>query len=266
MSVNSPLFSTGQVASGVPFDNTGINFNSTDVQAALLEVRDYSVFDSATRAITAAGSVTLTSADKTMQFLTGSAVGYTLQLPAANTLFLSTEYTIINQSSQTVQIKDGSGANLFVLSQTSVAYILLQLNGSAAGTWVYWQNTISTASGIVSYNVVTTTPFATSANADTLITSFSVTPQAGTYSIWYDAQNTASGAGAQLDCTVYKGGSAIVDSKRSNLSTAGTHIFQSSTQTISQFDGTQACDVRVNANGNSMTVGARSLLMIRLGT
>jgi hypothetical protein len=121
------------------------------------------------------------------------------------------------------------------------------------------------ASGIISYNIISSTTFSTSASVDTLITGMTVVPVAGTYSIWYNAANSSTGSGQQLDCTIYNGATAIADSLRSNLSTAGTHIFQNSTQTISQFNGTNACSVKVDANGNSMTIGFRSLLLIRTG-
>lgn len=223
------------------------------------------VFPPTSTATTASGTLTLTAASASAQVLTGSATGFSLKLPDATTLLNGQTYELYNQASTAVTLKDGSGATLFTLSQNSVAYGYLQTNGTVAGGWIFWQNVTNSGALLISYNLVSTTSFATSANADTLITGFTVTPQAGTYGIWYGAQNTASGAGAQLDCTIYNNGSAIVDSKRSNLSTTGTHIFQNSTQTISQFAGGTNCDVRVDANGNSMTVGARSLLMIRLG-
>lgn len=223
------------------------------------------IFPPTSTATTASGTLTLTSSSNTAQVLTGAASGYSVQLPNATTLALGQTYEIYNQATVPVLIKDGSGSTLLTLSQASVAYGYLQTNGTSAGGWIFWQSNTNTGTSFISYNLVSTTTFSTSANADTLITGFTIAPQAGTYAIWYGAQNTAAGAGAQLDCTIYNNGSAIVDSKRSNLSTSGTHIFQNSSQTISQFAGGTNCDVRVDANGNSMTVGARSLLLIRLG-
>lgn len=263
-----PIFQT-QVASSTPFDPTtgkGFYTPTTDVQLALEELRDHTIFTSQTQATTAAGTLTLTNANTNLQYLTGTAVGYNVQLPSALTLSLSAFYQLINTSSQTVQIKDGGGNNLFVLGQNSIGFLYLQLNGTAAGTWTTWQTGINVASGIISYNVNSTTPFSSSAAVDTLITGMSVVPQAGTYAIWYNGQNTATGSGQQSDITIYNGASPIVDSARSNLSTAGTHVYQNSTQTIASFNGTNACSARIDPNGNSITVGARSLLLIRLGT
>ena len=267
MAINTPYISSTQVASSVPFDNTGDDgFVGTDVQTALMELRDHTVYGSRTQATTAAGTLILTSADDNLQYLTGTAVGYNVQLPDATTLTNGAYYQIINQNSKVVNINDGSGALLFVLGQTSIGFITLQTNGTTAGQWVYWQININSGSGVVTYNVISSTSFSSSNNGDIIITGMTVTPQAGTYGIWYNGQNTAAGSGAQLDCTIYKGGVAIADSLRSNLSTSGTHIFQNSTQTIAQFDGTQACAVFVNPHGNSMTVTNRSLTLIRFGT
>lgn len=267
MAINGPYISSTQVASSTPFDNTtGKGFVGSDTQTALEELRDHTIYDQRTQSTTAAGTLTLTSTDVNLQYLTGTAVGYNVQLPSASTLSLSSFYQIINTSTQTIQIKDGSGANLFVLGQNSIGFLYLQLNGTAAGSWIWWQTSYNVASGIIEYNVISSTSFATSANVDTLITGMTVTPQAGTYAIWFNSQNTATGSGQQLDCTIYKGASALADSKRSNLSTAGTHIFQNSTMTVAQFDGSTACTIEVNANGNSITVNQRSMLLIRLGT
>lgn len=265
--INGRYISQFQVASSVPFDNaTSKGYVGSDVQSALEELRDHTIYDSRTQATSAAGTLTLTVNDTNLQFLTGTAVGYSVVLPSATTLSLTSFYQIINTSSQSVTIKTNGGATLFVLSQNSIGYIYLQTNGTAAGTWVWWQNPLNTASGIIVYNITSNTNFSSSANVDTLITGMSVVPQAGTYSIWYNGQNQGTGSGQQLDVTIYNGATAIADSPRSNLSTSGTHIFQSSTQTTAQFDGVNACSIRIDPNGNSMTVGARSLLMIRTGT
>lgn len=265
--MNKSGYTASPVARAVPFDNTtGKGYVGQDVQTVLEELRDHTIYDSRTQATSAAGTLTLTSSDTNLQFLTGTAVGYSVVLPDATTLSLSAFYQIINTSSQIVTIKTSGGATLFILSQNSIGFMYLQTNGTAAGTWAWWQNPLNTASGIIVYNITSNVNFSSSANADTLITGMSVVPQAGTYSIWYNAQNTGTGAGQQLDVTIYNGAAAIADSPRSNLSTSGTHIFQNSTQTTAQFDGTNACSIKVDPNGNSMTIGARSLLMIRTGT
>ena len=264
--MNYPYVSSTQVASSVPFDSTQDAFNSTDVQAALGEIRQHPVWDQDAAATTLNGTLTLTTLSKGFQLLTGSATGFTVIMPNALTTFVGQEYMLINQSSQPMTIKDGGGNILLTLAQTSIGFLMLQAQGSSAGTWVYWQTFIGVSSGVVNYNVISSTTFSSSANADTIIPGMTLNPQAGTYAIWYSSQNNGSGAGQQLNCTLYKGGTAIPDSFRSAASTANGHSFFEGTQTIAQFDGATACAVYVNANANSMTINQRSLLMIRLGT
>ena len=269
MSTNGPYISETQTAQSTPFDETtGHGFNNpaaTDVQAALEHLRDHTIYISRTQASSAAGTLTLTSSDVNLQYVTGTAVGYTVKMPDATTLALAAYYQIINSSTQSIDINNGSGTLLFSLSSNSIGFLTLQLNGTAAGTWVWWQVATSVASGIVTYNITSTTTFATSANADTLITGMSVTPIAGTYGIWYSATVTGAGAGQTLDTTIYAGASGISDSIRHDSSPSGTHIFTTSTQTIHTFDGATTCNIKVNANGNSMTVNNRSMLLIRFG-
>lgn len=268
MALNKSFVSSTQVASSTPFDETtGHGFNNpaaTDVQAALEHLRQHTIYDSRTQA-TAASTVTLTSADLNLQYFTGTTANQILQMPSASTLALAAFYQIINQSTQSITINDGSGALLFSLDSSSIGFLTLQLNGSTAGTWVWWQVKTSVASGIITYNITSTTAFATSANVDTLITGMSVTPANGTYGIWYSATVTGAGAGQTIDTTIYAGATAITDSIRHDSSPSGTHIFTTSTQTIRTFDGATTCNIKVDANGNSMTVNNRSMLMIRFG-
>lgn len=279
MSLNKAYNSSTQVASSTPFDNSvGDGYVGSDVQSVLQELRDYTIYDSQTTATTLNGTLQLIapvaggqdggsgSTNTSTQFLTGSATGYTVEVPAATDLSVGMYYQIINQSSHDVTIKDGGGNVLFTLSQTSIGELTLQLNGTAAGTWVWFQTQVGVASGIIVYNVTSTTAFATSASALTLITGMSIVPQAGTYSIWFNASVTGSGSAQEIDCQIFNGATGIVDSPREGSTPAGSHLMLLSTQTTSQFNGTNACSVEVNANGNSMTVNQRSLLMIRTGT
>lgn len=272
MAINSPYISSTQVASSTPFDNVAApSFASTDVQAAIKEIRDQPVFNSATQATTAGGTLTLTATSLYTQFFTGTAAGYNIQLPDATTFPgnappNSAYFQLFNTTTQTIQIKDASGANLFVLAQNSVGFIWLQSSPNAAGVWVYTQSSIATANGIVTYNVISSTSFANSGSAYVLITGMTITPQAGTYGIWWNADATGSGSGQSLLCAVYKGASVIADSVRSSASPAGSHEFTTSTQTIAQFDGATACSIYINPGGSGMTIKQRSMMLIRFGT
>ena len=268
--MRTPIFPSTQVASSTPFDNTQNNgYSSSDVQSALQELRDHTVYDSRTQVSTLNGTLTLTSADTNMQFITGTATGYTIVMPSALAVPAASSasyYQLANTSSVVMTVKDGAGNTLFTFGQNSVAYLWLQAAGSAGGTWLWYQTSLNVASGVLNYNVVSSTPFSANGNVDSLITGMSLIPQAGTYAIWANYQLSGINSALQVDTTIYNAASAIADSKRSNLSTAGTHIFSSSTMTISQFNGTASCGLYWNPNGNSFTVVNRSLLLVRLGT
>lgn len=272
MAINSSLISSNQVASSVPFDNVAApSFASTDVQAAIKEIRDQTSFNSATQVTTAAGTRTLTITDVYTQFFTGTAVGYNIKLPDA-TLFPgnappnSAYFQLFNATNQTIQIKDGSGANLFVLGQNSVGFLWLHSDPNSAGVWIYSQTSISTANGIVTYDVTSTTAFSNGSNAYVLVTGMTVTPQAGTYAVWINASATGSGSGQNLLLAIAKGGTGVADSVRSGASPSGSHIFIISTMSIVYFDGATDCSMQINAVGSNMTINQRSMLLIRLGT
>ena len=127
MALNKAYVSSTQVASSTPFDNSvGDGYLGTDVQSALQELRDYTVYDSQTTATTLNGTLTLLSpvaggqdggngaTSTSLQFLTGTATGFSVVLPSALTLSVGMHYKIDNTSTQPVTIKDGSGATLFI--------------------------------------------------------------------------------------------------------------------------------------------------------
>ncbi len=125
--------------------------------------------------------------------------------------------------------------------------------------------TAAAASGIQNYNIISSTAFASTANVDTFVTGITVTPASGTYAILLNASSTGTGSGQQMDCSIFKGGTLIADSKRSVVTPAGSHIVILSTLTVTSFNGSQACQMYVNPNGSSQTVNQRSMLLIKLG-
>jgi len=262
------LFAYGRTQQAIetPFDKTiATSFQSTEVQSALNETREQTVYNSRTQATTLNGTLTLTTTDKTFQILTGTATGYSVVLPDATSLPLTIVFTLLNKSTQSVQIKDGSNANLFVLSQGSIGWAYLRLNGSAAGTWEYFQTVLSVATGIVNYNVISTTAFATGSATDVLITGMALIPQAGTYAIWYSSTNINNQNNSLNNATIYYNGTAIADSKRTFQSGSSNMTFQLLTQTIFQVDGLKTIDLRISTNQGTFTANGRSLLLIRLG-
>lgn len=216
-------------------------------------------------AITLNGTLSLTAASTSAQVFTGTATGFVVNLPSATTLTAGMRYEFYNQSTQLIIIKDNSGATIITLGQTSIAYAYLQTNGAAAGGWIFWQTFVGVSSGIVNYNVTTTTSFNTTSPTDVAITGFSIVPTAGTYAVWVNAAASCTNAGTDSSVSVYNGATIIADTPKTTTSTSGLHNFQLTTQTVFQFDGVNSCSVKVKTTGN-MTVTGRSLLLIRLGS
>jgi hypothetical protein len=267
MALNGPYISSTQVASSVPFDNTlSDGYVGTDVQTVLGELRNHTILISSTQATTAAGTLTLTVTSNTLQYFTGTATGYSVQMPNATTLVDGAYYELSNTSTQAININDGSGALLFVLDPNSIGFLNLQLNTTTAGSWVWWANTTNVADGIVSYNVISSTAFTTTSTTDVVITGFTITPMAGTYMVSVNGSWTNQGGpGTIQNSTIYNNGAAVTDSSRNSSPIQSLDPSIMSTQTITQVNGTQAIDVRVSTSSNSLTVKQRSMILIRLG-
>lgn len=213
------------------------------------------------------GTYNLTVNSVCLFFLTGTQTGFSVVLPDATTLQNGRKFIIANTTSQVVTVKNSTGATLFVLSQNSIGYIYLQLNTTAIGTWIYYQILASsTASGVINYNLTSTTPFSTSATTDTLITGFTLTPQAGTYAIWYNASVLHTTTPIAHYWSLYKAGAKVADSERQQDTAHSNQVMVDSTMAIVSLNGSQTIDVRVRrGTSGTLTVNARSLLLIRLG-
>lgn len=225
------------------------------------------VLPSAPVATTAAGTLTLASASGSAVYLLGTAVGYSVVLPNATTLPQGQRYEIYNTSSAPVDIKTNGSAVLFTLAQFSTGYLYLLSNGTAVGTWSAWQVFAdpSIATGILNYRATSSVPFTTGSITDVIITGFTLTPQAGTYAVWYNASCTITANNTLLRSSIYRGGAIIADSTRASQASGGGWSGMASTMTTSQFNGVQTCDVRVRSTSGNISVLDRTLIMIRLG-
>ena len=211
-------------------------------------------------------TLTMTAASTTQQVFTGSTAGQIIKLPDATTLQAGARYDLYNTSTTvTAALQDGNGGALVTIPTTSVVRCVLQTAGTVAGTWIFAGLETGTFAGLINYNVISSTAFTTSSTTDTLITSFTVTPQSGTYAIWYNSSILIGTNNAIASCTIYNNGSAITDSTRSTTGTGTSVTIQASTQTIAQFNGTGACDVRVKVSSSRLTVNQRSLILLRIG-
>ena len=200
--------------------------------------------------------------------VTGTGSSFSIYLPDARALELGNKYEIYNTTPYTIAVYDKSGYLLFSLGQSSIAYVYLQANTTLAGTWICWQilQTTPTASGIINYTLTSSTPFTTTSATNVIITGFSITPQTGTYAVWYSADATITTNNADQSYTIYKDTSAIADSKRISQGVGSNYNANNTTMTISQFNGLQSCSVYTSITSGSVTIGQRTLLLIRLGT
>lgn len=85
------------------------------------------------------GTLTLTSASKMCQFLSGSATGFSIVLPNATTLSTGWKYEFYNTSTKSITLKDSTGTAIFSLATQSWTFARLQVNTPASGTWFVYQ-------------------------------------------------------------------------------------------------------------------------------
>lgn len=215
--------------------------------------------------VTSASTLTLVGGSAMVQNFTGSTSGQIMQLPDATTLSNGHRYEFWNNSTTIITLKDGSSTNILNISQNSIVRMVLKDNSTSAGGWLIEQTTISTSGTVVNYNIISTTPFSTSSATDVVITGMTITPQAGTYAIWISGEWQDSNASAVMRATIYNNGVAVSDSIRTYQSFGAAKSGPVYTQTISQVNGSQAIDFRINTSSGTLTVNARSLLLIRLG-
>ena len=219
---------------------------------------------------TASGNLQLIVTSTKIQFFTGTAADFSVILPNATTLISYWTFEVYNTTSQTITIKDFSGATLFTLAQNSVGYLKLQLNGTSAGTWVYYQVLISSvATGIINYKLTSSVAFSSSTRSPNyeLITGFTLTPQAGTYGVWYNASVYYTTTPKAHFWAIFKNGVVVADSVRQQDTAHSNQNMPDSTMSTITCSGTETIDVRVSCdNTGTLTVNNRTLLLIRLGT
>jgi|WetSurMetagenome_2_1015567.scaffolds.fasta_scaffold199831_1 hypothetical protein len=121
------------------------------------------------------------------------------------------------------------------------------------------------ASGIVNYKVTANVNFITTSVTKVLVTGYQVTPIAGTYAVFHTGNILSSQNNAQIKCSIYKGGSEILDSNRVMQSSSSSWYGIQVTSTTAQFNGSETCDVRVSTSQGQITLDGRTLLLIRLG-
>lgn len=251
-------------ADDVSFDTTGIPWSETNVQAALAAIRTKVITTPSSTATTTNGTLTLTVDSNSLQFITGTATGFSVILPDATTLFNGRKFEIINDSSVAITIKSHGGSSLAVLNAKDVLLLTLKDNTTSVGMWSLLAIT-SLAAGVNAFNVTQSATFSTSSMTDTIITDLTYTPVSGTYGVWFSSDLNIGTNNAIAQCVIFKAGTAVGDTRR-NIQGIGSN-YKANLQSLGiiQVNGSEALDVRVNVSSGAIDLTGRSLLLIRLG-
>jgi hypothetical protein len=214
------------------------------------------------------GTLILTVNSSFLQILTGTATGYSIVLPDATTLINGWRYEVENTSNQTILIKNKAGTLLLTISAGEIAFVTLQSNSTLAGTWIVWSIFSNTANGILNYTLDDQNPFVTSVRSPSydLITGFSLTPQAGKYSLWYNASVYYTTTPKAHWWAFYKAGVQETGSIRTQDTAHSNQNMVDNLVDVISFNGSESIDVRVSCdNTGTLTVNSRTLVLIRLG-
>jgi len=210
-------------------------------------------------------TLTLTSASSTVHFITGTATGFSIVFPDATTLPLGINYEIYNRSSAPITLKYSDGSVIGVLSSESVSSLILQGNATPKGIFSPFTVEVAQAAGIQNYSNSTATPFATSSATDVQITGFTITPMAGQYFIIFNSSNQTLANNALNYISLYKDGVQIASSERVAQGVSQNFVFMLSTQAVVSFNGNEQLRVYARVSTGTLTINARSVVMLRLG-
>src|ERR1019366_5604173 len=186
---------------------------------------------------TAAGTTTLTVGSAEQQFFTG-ATTQTVVLPAANTLALGQEFTIVNNSTGNVTVQNNGAVTVQTMAGGTSGVFTVTNVGSANGTW----NDVSSG-GVPSFAGLTAggVGYATS-------TTNLTTTGAGTA----NQVLLSGGAAVPTWSTITMAGNAITYPAAGNLSTTGAN---DNTITGTNTDAT-AINLNVTGVNGGITLGA----------
>ena len=216
-------------------------------------------------ATTTSGTLTLTNTSTSLHFLTGSATGFSVVLPDATTLQNGTVYRFYNRSSASVAIRKSDNSLQFTLSADSFVEIVLQDNSTSVGLYATLSLEVGQASGIVNFTNESQTDFVTTSDINVQITGSNITPISGKYLAVYDSSNSSTTNNALNYVSLYKDSTQVAGTERVARATASNFVFLLTTQGVVSLNGTEVISVYVRTSTGTLTVGARSLVLIRLG-
>jgi len=254
-------------AAGISYTPSASAYRSTsdNVNSALDELRELKLYVPIDTATTLNGTLTLTATSNTLNIISGTLTGYSVQLPDATTVNHGSSYLIVNSSTNPITIKDGAGGSLLTLNSEDVVECILEDDPNAAGTWLTIV-TSGSATGVASYVVTSNTLFSTSSSTDVIITGFTTTPVPGRYSLYFSSDVVISQNNRISQCVTFVDGVAVPNTRRTAQGVSSN--FDATLATIGEVtvNGAQAVDIRVNVSSGSLDVNQRSLILIRLGS
>lgn len=145
VSVDSPITSGSLVV------NDG--YDDLQSQAGLYHIHEEGINRSSAFASTASVqntaniTTTLTAASRILYIYTGTVSGQIVKLPSALTLPVGWRYEIWNTSNQTVTINNNANTTLFAMAAFQKTWVTLQVNTTAAGTWLFEANFLGGTGG-----------------------------------------------------------------------------------------------------------------------
>jgi hypothetical protein len=109
--------------------------NTTDSQIVegLSEIKSYRTPPNVSA--TSASTLTLTSSSELLTIFTGTTSGQIVKLTDATTITAGHRYEFHNNSTQDVTVQDNASTTLVIITATQRVLAILQVAGTAAGTW-----------------------------------------------------------------------------------------------------------------------------------
>lgn len=250
------------------YTSTGTIQNATSYDADTVEIEQEKTgygIDTVAAYTLAATTISLKIGDNDRLFFSGTVVGQIINLPIATGAPLGLEYSIFNNGNKSITVNNQDGTFLFTSLADSKTVFTLEDTSTANGSWFILQSFNNVANGILNYKITSSTPFATTSPSDVIITGFTVTPIAGTYACWYNADVLMAVSPQNHSWSIFKAAALVADSKRTQISSRSNQPMTDSTMSTVQVNGTQTIDIRVNSASGTLTINARTLILIRLG-
>ena len=211
------------------------------------------------------GMLLLNSNSTSVHFVTGTQVNYSIILPDATTIPIGTNYELYNRTDAPIMVKYSDGTNLGTLAQESVTSLILQDNSDPVGIFSPFSIEIAQAAGILSYNLDSSVSYVTNSNMDSAIPNFSITPIAGNYAIYFNADASSKNNNAFNRFNFYKGGTQVLGTERVVQSVSSNFVFLLALSAVVSFNGSENLEVQVRVSVGNFTINDRSLVMLRLG-